>query len=64
MSCKGICNKLKATKPLRDSRYGIGQKRCQICACFFLVDGLYCPCCGVTLRVKPRSKCNKELLRK
>lgn len=64
MTCKGICNRLKASRPITGSRYAIGQKRCQLCACYFLVDGLYCPCCGQRLRLGPRSKHAKEMLRK
>ena len=63
MTCKGICNRLKATKPIVGGRYIIGQKRCQPCTCFFLTDSLFCPCCNQRLRNKPRSKKYKEKLR-
>lgn len=63
MTCKGICNRIKAKKPDSGSRYAVGQKRCQLCEVFFLVDGLFCPCCGVRLRTKPRNKKYKEKLR-
>ena len=63
MTCKGICSRLKASKPLKGSRYKVGQKRCHDCECFFVIDGMFCPCCGMRLRSKPRSKRAKEMLR-
>jgi hypothetical protein len=30
MTCKGICIRHKAAKPSSSSRYGSGQRRCQI----------------------------------
>lgn len=56
MSCKGICLKHKAPKPLgHKSRYGEGQARCQICDIFINWEGLWCVCCGYRLRRKPRN---------
>ena len=47
------------------SRYGNGQKRCQICEIFMDVGAdLFCPCCGYRLRTKPRNGKDKESLRK
>ena len=55
MPCKGICHRYKAIKPaLPDTRYGIGQKRCNSCNIFINWDGRSCPCCGKLLRTKPR----------
>jgi hypothetical protein len=31
MTCKGICIRHKAQKPVGSGRYASGQKRCQIC---------------------------------
>jgi rRNA maturation endonuclease Nob1 len=65
MVCKGICTKYKAIKPMTGSRYGNGQKRCQICEIFMDVGAdLFCPCCGYRLRTKPRNGKDKESLRK
>ena len=61
--CKGICTRHKASKPLKGQRYAQGQKRCQVCEIFMKVEGLFCPCCGIRLRTKPRNKKYKELLR-
>ena len=56
MSCKGICIRYKAKKPNGVSRYQVGQKRCNICDVYLEWEGLFCPCCGVKLRVAPRQK--------
>jgi hypothetical protein len=55
MTCKGICVRHKAQKPVGSGRYAMGQKRCQICELFIKWDGLWCPCCGYRLRTKPRN---------
>ena len=34
MTCKGICMRHKAQKPVGSGRYASGQKRCQICEIF------------------------------
>ena len=61
MSCKGVCHKYKALKPpLGVGRYVKGQKRCNSCDVYIEWDGLYCPCCGVRLRVAPRHRKLKE----
>ena len=67
MTCKDICIRHKAQKPVGSGRYAIGQKRCQICEIFLKWDGLWCPCCGYRLRTKPRNlntKLNLELEKK
>ena len=63
MTCKGICVRHKALKPLGAGRYAIGQKRCQICETFLKWDGLFCPCCGYRLRTRPRNLKYKARLR-
>ena len=59
MSCKGICKRYRAIKPL-SSRYGSGQKRCNICEIYLEFDGIYCPCCGMRLRTNSRMTKLKE----
>lgn len=54
MVCKGYCVDYKARKPITESRYANGQKRCSTCSEWIIWEGLYCPCCGYKLRVKPR----------
>ena len=63
MTCKGICIRHKAQKPVGSGRYASGQKRCQICEIFIKWDGLWCPCCGYRLRTKPRNLKYKAKLR-
>jgi hypothetical protein len=63
MVCKGICIRHKAHKPFGSSRYGTGNKRCQICEIFIKWEGLCCPCCGYKLRIGPRHFRLKEKLK-
>lgn len=52
MTCKGICLRHRASKPIGSGRYSSGQKRCQVCEIFIKWDELWCPCCGYRLRTK------------
>ena len=63
MTCKGICNRFKANKPLRGSRYGNGQRRCQVCDIFMETEANFCPCCSYRLRTMPRNKKFKDKIR-
>lgn len=63
MTCKGICVRYRAQKPVGTGRYVSGQKRCQICEIFMKWDGLWCPCCGYRLRTRPRNLKYKTKLR-
>jgi hypothetical protein len=63
MSCKGVCDKYKADKPVGIGRYASGQRRCQICEIYMHWNGLWCPCCGYRLRCKPRNVTYKEKLK-
>jgi len=63
MTCKGICGRYKAQKPVGTGRYASGQRRCQICEIFIKWEGLWCPCCGYRLRTKPRNLNYKANLR-
>ena len=63
MTCKGICLRHKAHKPVGSGSYAAGQRRCQICEIFIKWDGLWCPCCGYRLRTKPRNLKYKAKLR-
>jgi hypothetical protein len=42
MTCKGICIRHKAQKPVGSGRYATEQKRCQICEIFIKWDGVFC----------------------
>ena len=63
MTCKGICTRYKAQKPVGTGRYASGQRRCQICEILIKWEGLWCPCCGYRLRTKPRNLKYKAKLR-
>jgi hypothetical protein len=63
MTCKGICIRHKAQRPVGSGRYAIGQKRCQVCEVFINWDLLWCPCCGSRLRIRPRNIKFKARLR-
>ena len=63
MTCKGICTRYKAQKPVGTGRYASGQRRWQICEIFIKCEGLWCPCCGYRLRTKPRNLKYKAKLR-
>ena len=63
MSCKGICIRHKASGPISSGRYATGQKRCQTCDLFMHWDGIFCPCCGYRLRIRPRLYKHKVKLR-
>jgi hypothetical protein len=60
MTCKGICLRHRAPKPIQSGRYASGQKRCQGCEIFIKWDALWCPCCGFRLRTRPRNSTFKE----
>ena len=65
MRCKGICKDYKAARPTdKRGRYEAGQRRCNTCEIFIEYDKLVCPCCGMKLRTKPRSKTGKERMNK
>jgi rRNA maturation endonuclease Nob1 len=54
----------RARNGSRDSRYALGQKRCQTCSVFITWPGFWCPCCGNKLRLSPRNIKYKNKLRK
>jgi len=59
-SCNEICKGYKIRKPKGTGRYSAGQKRCNRCDVFIQWEGIFCPCCGYRLRLKPRNGKNKE----
>ena len=61
-SCKGVCEKYRATLPPNKIRYKNGQKYCSICSYFFVQKEIRCKCCGTKLRTRPRTRRNKTLL--
>ena len=59
-NCRGICPRYRAPKRLKVGRYIDGQKRCNECDVFMRWDGFWCPCCGLRLRLTPRTGKYKE----
>lgn len=53
-SCKGICQRHKSNPDLSQRYYIRGGKRCQTCEVYINWPGMFCPCCNMRLRVKPR----------
>ena len=54
LTCKGICERYRATCHGIELRYANGQKRCVDCAIYLRWEGLLCPCCKNKLRTRPR----------
>jgi predicted amidophosphoribosyltransferase len=46
------------------SNYSLGQKYCRRCEVYMYNDNMFCPCCGMQLRLTPSSRRCKEILRK
>ena len=60
LACRGFCVKYKVDRPTDGLRYVAGQKRCNPCSVFIEWDGLFCPCCGSKLRIKPKTSLQKR----
>ena len=61
MTCKNICKNYKVYwNSALGSRYALGHKRCYKCEVFMKVDGVYCPCCSIRLKYKPRNQYQKK----
>lgn len=60
MTCKGVCEQYRAKKVFGLKRYETGQKRCKNCSMFLNWLGLWCPCCGLRMRTKPRNRKRKK----
>ncbi|MBS1268991.1 MAG: hypothetical protein MAG458_01727 [Nitrosopumilus sp.] len=53
MACREICKQFK-TRKLGISKY-FNAKRCTKCCVYMKYEGVFCPCCNIRLRSKPRS---------
>jgi hypothetical protein len=63
--CRNICERIYSKKILSGkSNYSIGKKYCRRCEVYMYHDRLFCPCCGMQLRLTPSSRRCKEILRK
>ena len=58
--CHNICHNYKVYWNSKlGSRYALGHKRCDKCEVFMKVESVYCPCCSIRLKYKPRNKYQK-----
>jgi hypothetical protein len=57
MACRNICQKYKIPHIQKEGGlYDRGFKRCNAhCSTYLHWEGLWCPCCGMRLRTKPRT---------
>jgi hypothetical protein len=62
MACRNLCESFYS-KIVGKSKYHGGKKYCRRCEVYFLHDGLFCPCCGMRLRVSPVNKRDRNRLR-
>ena len=52
--CNGVCYKYEVMRtPI--GHYAAGHKRCIPCGIWLIWEGMFCPCCGIHLRTKPRN---------
>lgn len=52
LTCKGSCKIQHEVKNVvRGEKNGF--KRCSICSLYIKWEGVYCPCCGVKLKMSP-----------
>src|SRR6266704_6578049 len=63
MACRNLCERLYSKIVFGKSHYEGGKKYCRRCEIYFSYDDVFCPCCGMTLRMSPTSKRDKERLR-
>jgi ribosomal protein L37E len=65
MVCRNICERIPSEKVVfGKSNYSLGQKYCRRCEVYMYNDNMFCPCCGMQLRLTPSDKKHKEMLRK
>jgi uncharacterized paraquat-inducible protein A len=62
--CRNICERIYSKKIVfGKSNYSVGKKYCRRCEVYMYHDRLFCPCCGMQLRLTPSNKEGKERLR-
>jgi rRNA maturation endonuclease Nob1 len=65
MVYRNICEMIQSEKVVFGiSNYFDGKKYCRRCEVYIHQDGLFCPCCGMQLRLTPSSRRCKEILRR
>jgi len=63
LACRNLCERFDSRFTVGKAHYGNGNKYCRRCEVYFFHDGIFCPCCGMALRISPTSKRDKERLR-
>jgi uncharacterized Zn finger protein (UPF0148 family) len=63
MVCRNLCERLYSKIIVGKSHYEGGRKYCRRCEVYYYHDGVFCPCCGMALRMSPTNKRDKERLR-
>ena len=63
MACRNLCERFDSRVPVGKARYGNGNKYCRRSKVYFFRVGIFCPCCGMALRMSPTNKRDKERLR-
>jgi len=58
MICRNLCEII-----VGKSHHKGEKKYCKRCEVYLLHDGVFCPCCGMALRVSPMARRDKEKLR-
>jgi uncharacterized Zn finger protein (UPF0148 family) len=63
--CRNICERICSEKiTFGISNYSLGQKYCRRCDVYmYYNEGMFCPCCGMQLRITPSNREGKETLR-
>ena len=61
--CRNLCDKLNSKIIFGKRHYEGGKKFCRRCEVYYYHDGVFCPCCGMALRISPTSNRDKERLR-
>ena len=64
MVCRNICQTIHTKIEVGQEMYFAGKKYCRRCEIFLYHNGMFCPCCGMQLRLSPARKRDKERLRK
>ena len=63
MVCRNLCERLYSKIIFGKSHYEGGKKYCRRCEVYYCHDGVFCPCCGMALRMSPTSKRDEARLR-
>jgi rRNA maturation endonuclease Nob1 len=61
--CKGQCHLKYTTRKTVVHASEKGYKRCSKCLVFIKYEGVWCPCCGVKLKISPRNNKSRQVFR-